>query len=222
MRSHRLIAHPGSQVVWRIPRGRKIAVQIYLDSRYIYTHIGFMKHRHHHHIPCHGAPEDRRGGGHRRPFGHRGPRPFDYGDLRLLVLGMIADQPSHGYELMKAIEDRMGGGYSPSPGVIYPTLAWLEDMGYAAAEADGGRKRYRVSPEGEAYLAANRSALDELTSRMGERGGRRHGAPEPVIRGMDALKHALRQRFRQGPIDDAAIARIAEALETAAQTVEQS
>ena len=56
---------------------------------------------------------------------------------------MIAEQPRHGYELMKAIEERMGGGYSPSPGVIYPTLAWLEDMGYATADVEGSRKSYR-------------------------------------------------------------------------------
>jgi len=135
---------------------------------------------------------------------------------------MIAEQPSHGYELMKAIEDRMGGGYSPSPGVIYPTLAWLEDMGYATAEVDGGRKRFRITPEGGAFLTANKSTLDALTARMGEGAGRRHGAPEAVMEGMGTLKQALRQRFRRGPLDDTTVARIAEALKTAAQTVENS
>ena len=62
--------------------------------------------------------------------------------------GMIAEQPRHGYELMKGIEERMGGGYSPSPGVIYPTLAWLEDMGYATADAEGSRRSYRVTAGG--------------------------------------------------------------------------
>ncbi len=66
---------------------------------------------------------------------------------------MIAEQPCHGYELIKAIEETFGGRYSPSPGVIYPTLAWLDDMGYAAIEAeDGGRKRYSITAEGEAFL----------------------------------------------------------------------
>src|SRR3974390_2082631 len=94
---------------------------------------GFGRHRHRRH----GLFGERRGG-----------RPFDYGELRLLALAMIAEQPRHGYELMKAIEERMGGSYSPSPGVIYPTLAWLEDMGYAAVEIeDAGRKRYRITAE---------------------------------------------------------------------------
>ena len=59
--------------------------------------------------------------------------PFDNGELRLVILGMIAEQPRHGYELIKAIEERMGGSYSPSPGVIYPTLAYLEEVGHATA-----------------------------------------------------------------------------------------
>jgi DNA-binding PadR family transcriptional regulator len=66
---------------------------------------------------------------------------FDYGELRLLVLALIAEQPAHGYELIKIIEERFGGSYTPSPGVIYPTLSWLEDMGYARVEPkEGGRK----------------------------------------------------------------------------------
>ena len=77
---------------------------------------------------------------------------------------MIAEQPRHGYELMKAIEERMGGGYSPSPGVIYPTLSWLEDMGYARWRPRPRRKRYRITGEGEAFLAANRAGVDDLLS----------------------------------------------------------
>jgi DNA-binding PadR family transcriptional regulator len=149
----------------------------------------------------------------------RGGRPFDYGDLRLIVLGMIAAVPRHGYEIMKAIEARMGGSYSPSPGVVYPTLAWLEDMGYAAPEAEGGRKSYRITPEGEAFVAANREALAALEARMGEP-RRRRDAPEPVMEAMGALKRALRTRFQQGPVDDAAAARIAAAIQGAANEVE--
>lgn len=162
-----------------------------------------------------------------RGRGPRGRRPFDYGELRLLVLGMLAERPAHGYEIMKAIEARMGGGYSPSPGVIYPTLAWLEDMGFAAQEAEGGRKSYRATPEGEAFLAASKTALADLTARIsapggiGAAGGQRD-APEPVVRGMDALKRALRARFLRGEVDDAAIARIKAVLEAAARDVETS
>ena len=154
----------------------------------------------------------------------RGGRPFDYGELRLLALAMIAEQPRHGYELMKAIEERMGGTYSPSPGVIYPTLAWLEDMHYAAVETDdAARKRYRITAEGEAFLTANRAAVDELLSRLGEaEGGRREGIPAPVLRAMQNLKIALRLRLRRGGLDQASAETIASALDAAAQTVERS
>ena len=111
---------------------------------------------------------------------------------------MIAEQPRHGYELMKGIEERMGGGYSPSPGVIYPTLAWLEDMGYAAGDSEGSRKSYRITPEGEAFLAANRAALAELLARLGAPGGRRATRRSRSSQAMDRLKRALRARFLGG------------------------
>jgi DNA-binding PadR family transcriptional regulator len=174
-----------------------------------------------------GPAEDRRGGGHehgQHEHGRHGRsrgRPFDYGALRLVVLAMIADAPRHGYELMKAIEERMGGGYSPSPGVIYPTLAWLEDMGYADPAAEGGRKRYRITPEGEAFLTANRAALDEIGARMGRGGGRRD-APAPILEAMEGLKRALRGRFLSAPVDAAAVEEIAAAIRAAAEQVEGS
>jgi DNA-binding PadR family transcriptional regulator len=135
---------------------------------------------------------------------------------------MIAEQPRHGYELMKAIEERMGGSYSPSPGVMYPTLSWLEDMGYAAIDAEtAGRKRYRITGEGEAFLAANRAAVERLMSRTGEPGA--GGAiPAQVLRGMENLKLAVRLRLRRGPLDQAAAETIAAALDAAAQTVERT
>jgi DNA-binding PadR family transcriptional regulator len=173
--------------------------------------------------------EERRSGRHRHHrFGRfgdrRGSRPFDYGELRLLTLAMIAEQPRHGYELMKAIEERMGGTYSPSPGVIYPTLAWLEDMHYAAVETqDAGRKRYRITTEGEAFLTANRAAVDALLSRVGQTGdGRYEGVPAPVLRAMQNLKLALRLRLRRGALDQATAEAIAAALDAAAQAVERS
>jgi len=165
---------------------------------------------------------------HRGPFGHRrhghrdGRRLFDYGELRLLLLAMIGEAPRHGYELIKAIEERFGGSYSPSPGVIYPTLAWLDDMGYARIEAEeGSRKRYHITPEGESFLTANRTAVDALLSRQGGSEGR-GGVPAPVLRAMENLKLALRLRLRQGSIDAAAAEKIAAVLDAAAQTVERS
>ncbi len=137
---------------------------------------------------------------------------------------MIAEQPRHGYELMKAIEERMSGSYSPSPGVIYPTLSWLEDMGFAAVETeDAGRKRYRLTAEGEAFLTANRPAVDALFARLGSGSSvAPDGVMAPVLRGMENLKLALRLRFRQGPLDRDVAQTIAAALDAAAQAVERS
>src|ERR1700754_2743671 len=77
---------------------------------------------------------ERFGGRHGHAGGHHGGRRrlFDHGDLRFILLSMIAAKPAHGYDLIKALEERMGGGYSPSPGVIYPTLTMLEEQGYAS------------------------------------------------------------------------------------------
>jgi DNA-binding PadR family transcriptional regulator len=140
------------------------------------------------------------------------------------VLSLIAEQPRHGYELMKSIEERMGGSYSPSPGVIYPTLAWLEDMGYAALDTEeGGRKRYRITPEGGSFLAANRGAVEAVLARTGQTGAAdSNRITAPVVRGMENLKLALRLRLRRGPLDQAAAETIAAALDAAAQTVERS
>jgi DNA-binding PadR family transcriptional regulator len=189
------------------------------------TYIDLMRHRHAdgpgRHFP---SPEDvadhcQHRGAHR---GHRhGRRLFDYGELRLLLLAMIAERPRHGYELIKAVEERFGGSYSPSPGVIYPTLSWLEDMGYAAIDAEeGGRKRYRITPEGEAFLVANRAAADALLSRIGPAGP--GAVPAPVVRAMENLKLAMRLRLWRGPLDPATAESIAAALDAAAQTVERS
>ena len=155
--------------------------------------------------------------------GERSARPFDYGELRLLVLSMIEKEPRHGYELMRAIEERMGGSYSPSPGVIYPTLSWLDDMGYARVEAESGRKSYAISEEGKAFLKANRAAIEDIEARMGSGPrGRPEGVPVPIIRAMENLKLALRLRLRQGPLDPKAAEQISTALDAAAQTVERS
>lgn len=154
----------------------------------------------------------------------RGGRPgrlFDYGELRLLLLAMIAERPRHGYEMIKVIEDRFGGAYSPSPGVVYPTLAWLEDMGFAAIATEaGGRRLCRITAEGAAFLEANQAAAADLLTRKGQGGECR--PPAPVIRAMENLKLALRLRLRQDPLGESAVETIAAALDAAAQAVEKS
>ncbi|MET0239550.1 MAG: PadR family transcriptional regulator [Sphingobium sp.] len=181
-----------------------------------FTHPSFLhagRGGEHHHGPLRG-----RGGG------RRGGRLFDYGELRLLVLALLAQQPSHGYELIKGIEERFAGHYSPSPGVIYPTLSWLEDMGYTTVEAaEGARKRYTVTAEGTAFLEANRADADALLARGSGEGGERRGSiPAPLIRATENLKLAMRLRLRAGPIDDAVAEEIAAKIDEAVRLIEKT
>src|ERR1700710_696295 len=103
---------------------------------------------------------ERFGGGRHRHHGGGRRRVFDHGDLRFILLSMIAARPAHGYDLIKALEERMGGGYSPSPGVIYPTLTMLEEQGYAISRAADGKKLYQATVEGQAFLQANQGLVE--------------------------------------------------------------
>lgn len=207
------------------------ACAIYLENRYIALYIGSMNRHHDRHCFAHpDGPQGPRphGQGHHR-HGHRsggrgGTRLFDYGEIRLVALSMIAAQPRHGYELMKAIEDRMAGAYSPSPGVIYPTLSWLEDMGYTAVTAEeGGRKRYRITGEGQDFLTANAAPLEALLARIGASAeGGPPAMPSPILRAMENLKLALRLRHRAGPIAPEAADTVAALLDEAARAIERA
>jgi DNA-binding PadR family transcriptional regulator len=149
-------------------------------------------------------------------------RLFDYGDLRFILLRMIMDKPSHGYDLIKALEERMGGGYSPSPGVIYPTLTMLEEQGYADVTADGGKKLYRATAEGVAYLEANQASVDAIQARIDAVARERNTLPPPqILRAIENLKTALRLRLAGGPIAAERIAAIAGAIDAAAAEAER-
>jgi len=107
-------------------------------------------------------------GGHGGPGG--GGLPFGRfvgdGELRLIVLSLLAEGPRHGYDLIKAMEERSNGFYSPSPGVIYPTLTFLEEAGHAASTAEGNKKVFAITEAGRAYLAENREAADAIFARI--------------------------------------------------------
>src|SRR5882672_5172796 len=90
----------------------------------------------------------------------RAGRMLAHGDLRLIALALIAEQPRHGYDLIKVMEEKTEGCYSPSPGVVYPTLTFLEEAGYLASQADGAKRLYTITPEGRAHLKENRAFVD--------------------------------------------------------------
>ena len=154
----------------------------------------------------------------------RGERVFEQGDLRLLLLKLIAEKPRHGYELIKAVEDSVGGAYSPSPGVVYPTLSLLEDLGYAKVEeAEGGKKLYAITAEGSAFLETQAAAIALLQARMEEAAvaGRGRNAPQ-IMRAMGNLGMALQLRLTRGPLTEEQVQAVAAAIDAAAQAVEKA
>lgn len=142
-------------------------------------------------------------------------RFFAHGDLRLVILKLIAEKPRHGYEVIKAIEDSVAGAYSPSPGVIYPTLTLLEELGYVTAEADGAKKLYSITAEGLSFLTANRATVEALEARIAEAGGGRGGRPQEVMRAMYDLKSALRARMSEGRLTAEQLDAISAAIDEA-------
>ena len=164
-------------------------------------------HHHHPHAPRHAHGDDFGSGpgpgprhGPRHAEHHqarRRERMFEAGSLRLLALHLIGQQPSHGYDVIRAIGELVGGDYQPSPGTIYPTLSYLVDMGHAtASESEGGRKRYTITPEGEQALAEQADALQLLLARLA-RGKDRDARQRPpqLVRAIENFKMALRLKM---------------------------
>ena len=168
----------------------------------------------------------RRGRRHRH---HRGGRfglgrLFAHGDLRLVILHLIAEQPRHGYDIIKAIEDQVGGTYSPSAGVVYPTLTMLEELGYVTVSTgDGAKKLHTITAEGRAYLDTYRPTVDALLARMAEANRTHGGGPAPqILRAMENLKLALQLRLARGPLSEEQINAVAAAIDGAAVSVERT
>jgi len=158
-------------------------------------------------------------------------RMLAQGDLKLLALALIAEQPRHGYEIIKLIEEKTSGCYSPSPGVVYPTLTFLEEAGYVTAESEGAKKRYTITEQGRAYLDENRDVADmvlERLSAIGEKLARRRrawerreaeaeGVPRLVSAALENLRAAAATRL-EGENGEAET-RIVEILARAAQDI---
>jgi DNA-binding PadR family transcriptional regulator len=164
--------------------------------------------------------------------GFRWGRKLASVDLQLVLLALLAERPSHGYELIKALEEKSAGFYSPSPGMVYPALTYLEEIGYATVVAEGTKKRYAITPEGEAHLEEHGEAARAILAQMERVGAKMRkvrqffmgeGDDEPASAGgselhraRDALREAVRGAKRGTPDEEA---RIAEILRRAADEI---
>jgi len=184
----------------------------------------FFRHFHQHDAFRRGGPgrqgveRFRRGGG----FGGREGRMFDGGELRLVILALIAQKPRHGYEVIKALGERAGGDYSPSPGVVYPTLTLLEESGLASASADeAGRKLYAATPEGQKVLDENKAQIDAVFARLDGESGPGWGEAASVLRAMMNLRASVKLRLRGRQATKEQIQAVADALDAAAKIIEK-
>jgi DNA-binding PadR family transcriptional regulator len=170
----------------------------------------FFKGQHRFHPHMHGH-------GHHRGGGGRGPKMFDSGAMRYVVLQLISEKPRHGYEIIKELEQRTGGSYTPSPGAIYPLMSMLYDMGHVSISHDGAKKLHTVTPEGQAFLDENRQMVDATMARLSE----------PAEAGgdlrslMHELKEAVIRRARDGAPNETRLQHIRAILRKAAADINQ-
>ena len=172
------------------------------------------------------------GAGGMGPDDMRAGRMLAQGDLRLIALAFIAEEPRHGYELIKLVEEKTADWYSPSPGIVYPTLTYLEEAGYVTASTEGSKKLYTITDEGRAYLAANRDLVDVVLDRLatlGERVNRmrraargdrdnRRSLPPLVEAAFDHLRETVGKRLEN---DADAESRLVEILARAATELQR-
>jgi DNA-binding PadR family transcriptional regulator len=148
-------------------------------------------------------------------------RFFGAGDLRYVILQQIAEKPSHGYEIIKSIQERLGGSYAPSPGVVYPMLTMLEEMGHATVVSEGARKLYTITEEGSQSLAENKAMVEAIFARMdrtrSEQGSDR--APQ-IERAVENFRMAL--RMKKGPLTTEQIHAITDIIDAAAKQIERA
>ena len=185
---------------------------------------------------CHGfGDRDPRGfivpfPGGRDPRGFGGPggfaggreRMFDAGDIKLAILKLLSEQPSYGYQLIKTMEKRLAGGYTPSPGVIYPTLTMLEEEGLATVSLEGNKKVYSVTPEGLQYLQTHEERVKELFDRLEEAGrGFQQGRSPEIMKAFKNLHGAVMARMLRGNATPEQISKIAEAMNAAAKAIDE-
>jgi len=173
-----------------------------------------MREHHPHHDSRDGF--DKRPG---RERGGRGPRVFAPGDLKLLLPALIAEQPCHGYDLIRRIESLFDGAYTPSPGVIYPTLTFLEESELIQGDADGGKKRYTITDAGRLFISEQQVALDGIRLRIdvSKRSLRGQDRPPEIHEAVHNLRHALHSHHGRWSPEE--IVRVAALLNSTAQSI---
>jgi DNA-binding PadR family transcriptional regulator len=143
------------------------------------------------------------------------------GALRFVILQQIAEKPSHGYEIIKSIQDRLGGAYAPSPGVVYPMLTMLEEMGHATVVTDGARKLYTITDEGSKSLSENKAMVDAIYARMDQARREQGGDRSPQIeRAVENFRMAL--RMKTGPLTTEQVHAITDIIDAAAKQIERT
>ncbi|WP_095011546.1 PadR family transcriptional regulator [Tsuneonella mangrovi] len=154
---------------------------------------------------------------------HRRGRMFGHGELRLALLQLLADEPRHGYELIKAIEDLTGGAYAPSPGAVYPTLQMLADEGLIEEQGDDSpRKAFAATDAGRAELADKSDDVEAIMERLGSFGEERRGSPHLHIqRAMENLRNALRMHRAQGNLHGDRLNEIVDLIDELAKKIER-
>ncbi len=156
------------------------------------------------------------GGGGRERF-------FEGGHLQLVILQLIAEKPSYGYEIIKTIEERLSGGYAPSPGVVYPTLTLLEEEELATSSTEGNKKLFTATEKGKEYLKSNAGTVKAIFGRMEQAQkvfGR--GRSPQIMRALMNLKFALKMRAGRGDLNSEQVKKVAEALDAAARAIDEA
>jgi DNA-binding PadR family transcriptional regulator len=167
------------------------------------------------------------GFGGRGGFGHGftggRERLFDAGDIKLAILKLLSEQPSYGYQLIKTMEHSLGGGYTPSPGVIYPTLTMLEEEGLVAVSVtEGSKKVYALTPEGVQHLDANSERVNELFQRLEHTGEQfRRGRSPELMKAFMNLRSAVMARVARQSAGPELIQKIAQTIDQAARTIDE-
>lgn len=155
--------------------------------------------------------------------GHGRRRVFAGDELRLVLLKLIEEAPRHGYDLIREIEERTGGAYAPSPGVVYPTLTMLADMGLIAEQtSDSTKKVFAITTAGQAHLTEREEQVEALMERLAAIGtmrSRSHGSP--VRRAMGNLRTVLQHRLGDGDVTQATLHAVADLIDEAARKIER-